>query len=117
MSYDIEYHTNVCPHCKRGVEAAARNVTYNLARLFAWAFDQESARFSPAGIRWLDGKTGSETVDTIRAALARLHCASDEAIAPMLPANGWGTRDSAAADLRWMAHCIEDNPDGAWSVR
>lgn len=116
MSFNVYYRTNVCAHCGRGDDQEDRNTTYNLARLYAWSLGHDNDQ-RPWGLRWLDGKTGADTVEPLRAAALKLEQAEHAEIADMLPANGWGTQATAIDFMRWALRQVETEPNGEWSVR
>lgn len=119
MSYDVTYRQSVCPHCGRGDDDAAedRNITYNVARIFAWAFGHDADTPLPVGVRWLDGKTGAETIEVLRAASKKMSDpANEEVLKAMAPSNGWGSPESVRKDIGWMIRQVEESPEGTWSV-
>jgi hypothetical protein len=111
-----------------GTEAAQlsdRNVTYNVAPMFQLALAIPKPGIHGGGYcrcRYPDGdgshETGlralhqapcSEAAGVISAALGRMR-ADPQAYRAMNPANGWGSYESAMADLEWLLERCAEHP-------
>lgn len=94
---------------KREVEIFERNITYNLARMYYKAIDEDK------GFKKLKGMNCKEALPIINSAIADMLNNSDE-YRKLNPANGWGSYEELLTSLQEMRNCCESNPDGIIDV-
>jgi hypothetical protein len=111
-----------------GTEAAElsdRSVTYNVGKMFRLALAipepgihrerycycqrRDGDGTHETGLSALDGAPCSEAAGVISAALERMR-ADPVPYRAMNPANGWGSYESAMADLAWLLEQCREHP-------
>lgn len=135
MSYDIDLKSVPCPHCNRpGDEPEHLNPTYNLTPIFDLALTLEplpnpdvgeiavvllgADTDRPRGLRLLSGKTGEESIEPLRQALARLNDpAMRDRFVSLEPPNKWGTLKDAVWVVSEMIRQAVDYPENVWKIR
>ena len=88
------------------IEVDDRNITYNVSRLFRLVLSH------PEGLRGFHKAPASEAGGVFARAADELEALPQEIVRPLEPANGWGSRDSAVKDLRWLAETCARAPKG-----
>jgi hypothetical protein len=87
-----------------GGNLAELNVTYNYFRIMQ--------KYLPdPGIRWLDGKTGRETLDVLRDAIRKMRQDDEDESDYWKPTEG-----NVRRALVHLAALAEACPDGVWSI-
>ena len=135
MSYDIYLNAEKCPHCGSPGSSPDNlpNPTYNLTPIFDLAltgeglpnpdvaevavvlFRKETDR--PRGLRVLSGRKAGETVEKIRAAVARMKDpALRERFIALQPENGWGDLAGAEKVMGILLQTAEEYPACTWEI-
>lgn len=86
------------------VQVCDRNVTYNVGGLFRLVLPH------PDGLRGYDKAPASEAGGVFARAAEDLAAKPHAEITALEPDNGWGSRDSAVQDLRWLAEQCAAHP-------
>lgn len=138
MSYSIELvppSRDPCPSCG-AIPGDARHEwspTYNLAEIFDFALTGEAfpspevsegqrvvlrtPTARPRGLCVLNGKTGAESLDQLRAACKRINDPElEDTFLTLEPSNGWGKLEGARDVLAGLLRLAEENPRNVWRI-
>lgn len=103
LSLDIYLVDDLCPHCARGTESFAANITHNLVPMWSEAGVYEALYES-------GGRLARDILPALRSGLESME-ADPPRFRLLDSPNGWGLYENAVPWLRRLVAACEDHPN------